>query len=315
MMSRREFMVASALAVAGCGRVGGTVAPEAVWGQQGLRDGSFVKPRAVGVREGRVYVIDTTGRVQIFSEDGAFIDLWNTPAMENGTPTAVAFGNDGRVLIPDTHYSQILEYSPVGELLARWGSYGTGDDEFIYPTGIEQAADGTIAISEYGTGAERVRLFDADRKLIRVWGGPGVGPGEFSRAMDVAWDNSAEQATLFVADTGNGRVQRFDREGTWGGLYPLESAEGQSIHRGVSMKFPFSIAVAPDGSVVAADYGANGLIRISADGAFLGALCKPGRAPGAFDGPRGVAISESGRVFVADTGNHRVQRFDLGAIG
>ena len=312
MMSRREFMIASALAVAGCGRVGGTVAPEAVWGQQGLRDGAFVKPRAIGAHEGRVYVIDTTGRVQIFSEDGDFIDLWKTPAMENGTPTAVAFGIDGRVLIPDTHYSQILEYSPEGELLARWGQYGTGDDEFIYPTGIEQAADGTIAISEYGTGAERVRLFDADRKLIRGWGGPGVGPGEFSRAMDVAWDNTAEQATLFVADTGNGRVQRFDRDGNAQVVY---GDDAQIDDARPEMKFPFAIAVAPDGSVVAADYGANGLIRISADGAFLGALCKPGRAPGAFDGPRGVAISESGRVFVADTGNNRIQRFDLGAIG
>ena len=311
MMSRREFMVASALAVAGCGRVGGSVSPEAIWGQQGLRDGSFVKPRAIGVNAGRVYVIDTTGRVQIFSEDGVFINLFKTPAMENGTPTAVAFGGDGRVLIPDTHYSQILEYSPEGELLARWGSYGTGDDQFIYPTGIEEANDGTIAISEYGTGAERVRLFDADRKLIRGWGGPGVEAGKFSRAMDVAWDHTAEQATLFVADTGNGRVQRFDREGNAEFVYPTDKGDVVAPE----MKFPFSIAVAPDGSVVAADYGAHGLIRMSVDGRFMGALCKPGRAPGAFDGPRGVAISERGRVFVADTGNNRIQRFDLGAIG
>ncbi|MEX2015050.1 MAG: hypothetical protein WD873_00340, partial [Candidatus Hydrogenedentales bacterium] len=144
MMSRREFIAASALAMAGCGSVGGTAAPDAVWGQQGLRDGAFVKPRAVGVKDARVYVIDTTGRIQIFSEDGEFLDLWNTPAMDNGTPTAVAFGHDGRVLIPDTHYHQILEYSPEGELLERWGSYGTGDDQFIYPTGIDQANDGTL---------------------------------------------------------------------------------------------------------------------------------------------------------------------------
>jgi sugar lactone lactonase YvrE len=45
-----------------------------------------------------------------------------------------------------------------------------------------------------------------------------------------------------------------------------------------------------------------------------------GAEPGLFDGPRGVATDRSGTVFVADTGNHRIQQFSssgnlIGLIG
>lgn len=136
--------------VAACGR---SAAPKGAailtWGQPGQRDGDFEKPRAVGVRANELYVIDTTGRVQVFRLDGTFVRKWALPAYENGTPTSVAFAIDGNVLIPDTHYSRILKYTPEGELIEQWGTYGTGPEEFIYPTDILQTSDGAYYISEY----------------------------------------------------------------------------------------------------------------------------------------------------------------------
>ncbi len=272
------------------------------WGEQGLREGAFLRPRAIGVLEEEVYVVDTTGRVQVFGPAGAFLRSWALPDTDNGTPTAIAFDAAGTVLIPDTHNSRILEFDPAGGLLRSWGGYGAGPDAFIYPTGIAHGPDGHYYISEYGENAERVHVFDAERKFVREWGGHGAGPGQFNRAMALV---IGADATIYVSDMANHRIQRFDLTGA---LLGIINAKGTAA---LELKFPFDVAPAPDGSLLIAEYGANRISRFTPGGEFKGAYGGPGRQPGQFDAPRGVAVSGSGTVYVADTDNHRIQFFSL----
>lgn len=267
------------------------------WGGQGLRDGSFLRPRAIGVCDGEVYVVDTTGRIQVFTPDGTFLRLWTTPSADNGTPTAIAFAGDN-VLVPDTHYSRILEYTRQGELLEQWGEYGNQPGQFIYPTGIARDADGASYISEYGENAERVQVFDGARRFVRLWGSHGEAPGQFNRAMALVLSKAGD---VYVADTANHRIQRFDKAGNLLGVLGGPGA----------LNFPHDIALAPDGSLLTAEYGAHRITRFGANGEIVGRYGGPGRGPGAFYGPRGVAVGVDGTVYVADTDNHRVQAFNL----
>ncbi len=304
-MKRRQFLILAATSTtAACTRLTGSGGDYLAFGRQGIRDGEFLRPRAVCAVGGQVYVIDVTGRVQVFDEDGVFLRLWNTPAADNGTPTGAAPNRDGNLFIPDTHYSRIIEYSRAGQLIKSWGTYGTGPDQFIYPTGIGQASDGLIFISEYGVGAERVHVFDADRRFVRQWGTHGAEPGMLNRAMALAVTGDD---VVLVVDTGNHRVQRFDVNGK---LLGVIGAPGD---RPGQLKFPHDLAIAPDGTLLIAEYGANRVSRFSSDGKFIATYGSPGRLPGEFNAPRGVAVSDAGLVFVADTDNHRVQRFDPGA--
>lgn len=87
---------------------------------------------------------------------------------------------------------------------------------------------------------------------------------------------------------------------------------------------PSGIAVGPCAAVFVADTIHNRVLFVDgtcAARAWLPATTTPGAAPGQFDHPRGLAVSTDG-LWVADTGNRRIQRFgfpglepDLDIIG
>jgi DNA-binding beta-propeller fold protein YncE len=255
----------------------------------------------VGVWRDEVYVIDTTGRVQVFTRAGEFQRKWRMPSAENGTPTGVAFDNNERVLIADTHYSTIREYTSEGELVTEWGSYGSEPGKFIYPTDITRLPDGRTFISEYGMDADRVQVFDENNTFLFTFGQVGSERGQFSRAMAI----EALGDRVFVCDTVNHRLQVFDLEGQFIRVI------GQNGESGQSMKYPYDAALVPEGGILACEYGNNRVSRFDLEGQFLGAFGGPGRELGKFHGPRGIAVSEDGTVYVADTENHRIQAFEL----
>ena len=302
-VSRRAFLVGGGALIAGCMGARGVPAPDATgWGAEGVRDGYFLRPRAVGCHRGEVYVIDMTGRVQVFDATGAFQRTWEMPSHANGTPTAIHFDGE-RVVIPDTHYSRIIEYDNRGVEARRWGSFGNGPNQFIYPTGLALGADGAFYFSEYGQGAERIHAFSAERVFLRQWGGHGDQPGQFSRAMSLTFGKNDE---LFVADTANHRVQVFSTGGE------LLRVFGNDPEKGPGLKYPHDIACGPDGTLFLAEYGNHRISRYSPEGRFLAAYGRAGRGPGEFNAPRGVAVDDEGRVYVADTDNHRIQSFQPG---
>ena len=238
------------------------------WGGPGNRPGKFRQPRAIGAHDDEVYVVDKTGRIQVFSEDGEYRRGWSTPSADNGTPTCVAFSPRGTVLVPDTHYSRIIEYTTSGEELSRWGRYGTGEDSVIYPTGIVEGRDGLYYLSEYGVDAERVHVFDKKGDFVRLWGEFGEGPGQFNRAMAILLDTDD---TLLVVDSANHRVQRFTKDGKLlGTIGGLGAEPGQ-------LEFPFDGALAPDRSIFLAEYGNHRISRFASTGEIVATYGVEGR--------------------------------------
>lgn len=73
---------------------------------------------------------------------------------------------------------------------------------------------------------------------------------------------------------------------------------------------PTQVGFAKEGTVLIADgYRNTRVARFSADGRFLGQWGTPGRGPGEFNTPHGIAIDPAGKVYVADRQNDRVQVF------
>jgi len=77
---------------------------------------------------------------------------------------------------------------------------------------------------------------------------------------------------------------------------------------------PADVVTAPDGSIFVADGHWSGttprIVKFSQDGKFIKSWGKRGAAPGEFELPHSLAMDSSGRLFVGDHGNSRVQVFD-----
>ncbi len=116
--------------------------------------------------------------------------------------------------------------------------------------------------------------------------------------------------TLAVVDGGNHRVRLYAADGTL-----IKDVGGQGEAPG-QFTDPWGIAAAPDGTFYVADTWNHRVQHFSADGTFLntfGAFGDTGGAldnGGAFWGPRDLAVDGDGNIYIADTGNKRVQKFD-----
>src|SRR5262249_31331357 len=94
----------------------------------------------------------------------------------------------------------------------RGGPPGAGaqSDVFQRPTDVAWDSTGNIYVAD-GFGNSRIAKFDRHGKFVKSWGSKGSDPGQFDTAHGLAIDT---QGNVYVADTGNKRIQVFDGEGT-----------------------------------------------------------------------------------------------------
>ena len=176
-------------------------------------------------------------------------------------------------------------------------------------------------------------------------GGRGNGHGQFEHPLGLAVD---KDLNLYVADTGNSRIQKFSPQGDFvtsfgkagtgdgelrepngialdnqGNIYVTDAANNRVLKfksdgtllqqwTGPDPGFygPRDIAIGPDKSLFVLDQGRVRVVRLDQDGKTISQWGRTGAAAGEFNGPTGLAIAGD-RVYIADAGNNRIQIFDL----
>jgi DNA-binding beta-propeller fold protein YncE len=136
--------------------------------------------------------------------------------------------------------------------------------------------------------------------FVHEWGETGAGPGQFRFPVSVAVDPTG---TVYVADSENDRIQRFDETGAflgeWGGT---GAGPGQ-------FSSPEAVDVDASGNVYVADKSNFRIQKFTSTGAFLAQWGSHGSAAGQFEAPEGIATDAAGNVYVADAGNDRIEKF------
>lgn len=126
------------------------------------------------------------------------------------------------------------------------------------------------------------------------------GEGSLVKPMAVA----VAGQRIYVSDTGNGRVQVFDYDGN-----PVAKIGKPGQGKG-EFRFPYGIAVDPNGLIYVADLY-NGNIQVfSQDGQFLRYFGETDPNSDIITGPAGLAIA-GGRLYVADVRKSQVLVFSM----
>ena len=248
--------------------------------------------------EDRIYVVDMTARIQVFDADGRFLRGWSTPDHEFGKPTGISIGIDGRVLVADTHYYQVLIYTPEGRLVEVLGNgKGEGPGEFGLVTDAVQDSEGNFYVAEYGE-YDRIQKFSPSGEYLLQWGGHGSEPGQFIRPQNLAVD---EKNRIWVADACNHRIQVFDSQGN---LQQVWGREGDGVGK---LQYPYDLVLANDGTLLTSEFGSHRIQRWDRSGQSLGTWGSHGRGEGQLFNPWALVQDGTGRIHVLDTNNHRVQ--------
>ena len=165
-------------------------------------------------------------RVIVYERDGTFVTSWGEDIFTPRTH-GICIGPDDSVWTVDDGDHTVRKFTPDGKQLMVIGTPGVASDTgydgktvksiarggppFNRPTDAAVAPNGDLYVVD-GYGNARVHRFTADGKLIRSWGEPGTGPGQFHlpHAVFVAGDGR-----VMVADRENDRIQFFSPEGKY----------------------------------------------------------------------------------------------------
>lgn len=109
---------------------------------------------------------------------------------------------------------------------------------------------------------------------------------------------------LYVADTNNQRIQRFDKNGDFDfqfGRFGID--EGKfNVPWGIAMDFDFRIYVS--------EVENNRIQKFDVWGNYISTIGKFGTDKGEFQEPHGICLDILGNLYVADTRNNRIQKFN-----
>ena len=167
--------------------------------------------------QGNIHVLhrpSTGDPVVVLDPTGRFLRSWGA-GMFN-IPHGIRVDPAGNVWTVDSNTSKVYKFSAQGDLLLDIQvDVPEGEGRFCGTADIAFGENDQVFVADgYCNG--RVIEFDGVGRQVREWGTRGTGPGQFVVVHSVA---VGPRGLVYVADRENGRLQRFDRDGRYLGLW------------------------------------------------------------------------------------------------
>ena len=252
-------------------------------------------------------------------------------------PYGVAAGPGGTLWVADTGHDRIVEFSQAGHLMI---SVGGGLDQ---PEGVATDWAGHVWVAD--TGHDRVVEFAPAGRVLAAFGTAGSGNGQLDQPVALALSPPGD---VWVADQGNSRVEEFSGSGRYlasikvptpagvaldaagdiwvsspsyapGNAIDEFSPDGRSLQSfgttqagSGDLGDTGGIAIGPAGRVYVAQPDYGWVSVFGRDGLFyteFGLRSDPAQASEDLEFPQGLAVTATGQVWVADSGDNRIAEF------
>ena len=240
-------------------------------------------------------------------------------------PFGVAVDGSGNVYVADTSNHTIRKITPSGEVttFAGTGTIGNVDGNgsaasFYFPFGIAVDGSGNVYVTEQGNHKIRKITPNGDVTTVAGTGSQGNTDGNgtsasFDTPAGIAVDDSGN---VFVADQNNHKIRKIAPNGdvtTVAGSGSQGNTDGNGTS--ANFNFPRGIAIGASGNVFVADQGNHIIRKIApnADVTTVAGTGSPGNMDGngtsaSFNNPIGVAVDDSGNIYVVDVANHKIRK-------
>ena len=277
--------------------------------------------------KGRLYVASGDAgnpRITVLNLDEDYFGEFGSPSNGDrriGTPTSIAIDSTDTLYIADRQAHRVSRYDTEGNLIARWGVYGSAEGEMIQPSGLAFDAEDNLYVTD--SGNSRVQQFTGDGEFLTAWGSEGSDEGQLRMPWGIAVD---DENNVYVSDWGNDRVQKFTGDG---GLLMTVGSSGSGDGQ---LRHPSGVAVDRGGGHLRGRLGERPRAGVRSQGklsakvhrrrhavqvgleSILGspdfarerhrATLEPERQ---LWHPSSVRVDSEDRIFIVDTTRHRLQ--------
>jgi hypothetical protein len=108
------------------------------------------------------------------------------------------------VYTTDLAANLVQVWSPTGDFIRSWGTFGTGDGQFDAPSKVGFDAVGNVVVPDAGNG--RVQVYTTTGDFLCTWGSEGSGPEQLFHPTALG----TFQDRVYVMDKDNHRVVRLE---------------------------------------------------------------------------------------------------------
>jgi DNA-binding beta-propeller fold protein YncE len=219
-------------------------------------------------------------------------------------PIGIDVSESGEVFVIDTTAKRVVVYDADGKYLRTFG----GKSLFERPTGLA-VSNGQVYVSDtgrvtsQGEQGHKIEVFDAKSgEHLSTIGKRGVNDGEFNFPLMIETDKNGE---LYVIDSANFRVQRFDAEGKYSSSFGKVGTQFGNFSR------PKGIAVDDEGKIYVVDTAFANFQIFNNEGQLLMFIGNRSsrNEPGSFALPAGIDVDEDGRIYVVDQAFGKIEVF------
>lgn len=212
--------------------------------------------------------------------------------MTISSPLAVQVNSKGEIYALDGKDRRIVIFNPDGTEKGNLAPKGSPVSRQMVPRSFKIGQDDKIYILDLSDGI--VLILDPEGKYLRHVSFP-------------------EQAGFFSDLAVDGKGTVFLLDSTRVAVYAAAPDEDQFSPRSAGTKeyanFPTNIAVDQNNFILLVDKHGGNLVILNPSGSFLGHKFGFGWKESQFYYPSQLCISKQGKVFIADSGNSRIQIF------